>query len=96
MFPILICLCKFLGAMAAEVGNVYMLVRYTTVKQCVGGYVTMAILAKVDDIMALTLTNIDIGGEIAANPTYYKKARRFYDDWKLLKLWVKEKTFNVV
>ena len=82
--------------MAAEVGNVYMLVRYTTVKACVGGYVTMAILAKVDNIMALTLTNIDIGGEIAEKPINYKKSRRIYDDFNLIKLWIKEGVFNII
>ena len=92
----MICLCKLVGAMAAEIGNVYMLVRYTTVKSCVGGYVTMAILAKVDDIMALTLTNISIGGEIGAKPTMYKKSRRIFDDFNLVKLWIKEGTFNII
>jgi hypothetical protein len=56
----------------------------------------MAILAKVDTIMALTLTNINIGKEIGDKPTYYKKARRIYDDIDLVKKWFKNKTFNFI
>ena len=95
-YPVLIVLCKLIGAMAAEIGNVYMLVRYTTVKSCVGGYVTMAILSKVDDIMALTLTNANISGDLSSHPTYYRKARRVFDDLDLIKKWIKNKTFNLI
>lgn len=53
---------KITGTFIAEWGNIYNIMRDETVNDVIRGYVTMSIITKIDDIMALTLTSVDIGG----------------------------------
>jgi len=73
-FPLLISSLKLFGAVAAEVGNVYLIIRYTNVSSVISGYVALAIVAKVDNLMASTLLqNVNISSEIASRPLKYVK-----------------------
>ena len=72
-FPLLIATMKIIGALSAEIGNIYYISGYTTIRAVIGGYVRMSIITKIDDIMAMTLTTVDIGGEYSADPIYYTR-----------------------
>ena len=73
-FPLMIAALKLFGAAGAEVGNVYLIIRYKTVSQVIGGYVALAVVAKVDNLMASTLLqNVNIGSEISSTPLKYVK-----------------------
>lgn len=73
-FPLLIASLKLFGAAGAEVGNVYLIIRYTEVGQVIGGYVALAVVAKIDNLMASTLLqNVNISAEISATPLKYVK-----------------------
>ena len=62
-----------LGALAAEYGNIFNILRDQTYGQVIGGYVTMSIIAKIEGIMALTLTQVNISGEYGDNPIMYRR-----------------------
>ena len=89
-YPIIIALCKFTGAVLAELGTAYFMLTYTSIESVIGGYVKFSIVANVGNIMALTLTNIDIGGEIGSKPVEWTRAKtKVYDDIELTKQWKK-------
>jgi len=50
----------------------------------------MQIVAKIDDIMAMTLTNINIGGEISSQPLLYHRRQNVFDDVQLITKWKEE------
>lgn len=56
----------------------------------------MSIITKIDDIMAMTLTTVDIGGEYSADPIYYTRRQNIMGDIELVKAWWKHKALNVV
>ena len=94
-FPMIIAICKFSGALLAEVGTAYFMLTYTSVAQIIGGYVKFSIVAKMDNIMAKTLTNINIGAEMSAEPIMMRKKVKVYEDYKLIKKWKKQGKMNV-
>jgi len=59
-FPIIIAFLKITGGFATEFGNLYLMARITSVKLVVKGYVTMALVAKTDNIMAMTIQDRNI------------------------------------
>jgi hypothetical protein len=46
---------KIFGSLAAEIGNLLIIVRLTSIAAVVRGYASMAIVANSDNIMAKTL-----------------------------------------
>lgn len=54
-FPIFLTYLKIFGSLAAEIGNLLIIVRLTTISDVVKGYASMAIVANADNIMAKTL-----------------------------------------
>jgi hypothetical protein len=87
-FPLVLAGLKCFGAIGAEVGNVYLIIRYQDVSSVIGGYVALAIVAKVDNLMAATLlTNVDIGGEISSKPLVYVKKQNIFNDIDLIRKW---------
>jgi len=86
-FPLLIATMKIIGAFSAEIGNIYYISGYTTITQVIGGYVRMSIITKIDDIMAMTITTVDIGGEYDDNPIMYTRRQNIMGDWELVKVW---------
>ena len=95
-FPLLIASMKIIGALSAEIGNIYYISGYTTITQVIGGYVRMSIITKIDDIMSMTLTTVDIGGEYAANPIYYTRRQNIMGDIELVHVWWKHKALNII
>merc|ERR1712166_342979 len=55
-WPLILACLKMVGALAAEYGNIFNIMRDQSVGQVIGGYITMSIIAKTEGIMALTLT----------------------------------------
>lgn len=84
-----------LGALAAEYGNIFNILRDQTYGQVIGGYVTMSIIAKIEGIMALTLTQVNISGEYGDNPIMYRRKQNIFGDIYLIKKWAKHYHMNV-
>lgn len=93
-FPLLIATMKLIGAFSAEIGNIYYIAGYTTISQVIGGYVRMSIITKIDDIMAMTITTVDTGGEYSNNPIMYRRRQNIMGDLELVQVWWKHKLFN--
>jgi len=64
---------KIIGSLAAEIGNLLLLTRYTNVNSVVGGYASLSIVARADNYMALTLQDYSISAEMSSYPIMYKK-----------------------
>jgi len=86
-YPLMLTFMKMTGAFIAEYGNIFNIMRYNNVNSVIGGYVTMSIITKIDDIMALTLTSVDIGGEYAAKPIMYRRKQNIHGDFYLINKW---------
>jgi len=54
----------------------------------------MSIITKIDDIMAMTITTIDIGGEYSADPIMYTRRQNIMGDIELIKVWWKHNFMN--
>jgi len=85
---------KLIGAFSAEIGNIYYIAGYTTISQVIGGYVRMSIITKIDDIMAMTITTVDTGGEYSNNPIMYRRRQNIMGDLELVQVWWNHKLFN--
>ena len=55
----------------------------------------MSIIAKIEGIMALTLTQVDIGGEYGSNPIMYRRKQNIFGDIYLVKKWIKHYHMNI-
>jgi hypothetical protein len=95
-FPMVIALCKFGGALLAEVGTAYFMLTYTSIAQVIGGYVKFSIVAKIDNIMSKTLTNVNMKGMMKEKPIMMKKKVKIYEDWKLIKKWKRQGEMNIL
>ena len=62
--PLILCIFKISGAIIATLGSQYLIVQAKTVKEALIFYMGMFIVAQIGNIMALTVTNVDIGSEI--------------------------------
>ena len=71
--PMLLSLFKITGAIVATVGSSYLICRASTCSLCLIYFMGMSIVANIDNLMALTVTNVCIGTEMAANPIYFNK-----------------------
>ena len=86
-FPIFIALMKLFGSISAELGNIYYILGYSTITQVVTGYVRMSIVTKMDDIMALTITEIDMISLYKEEPISYTRRQNILTDWDLVMCW---------
>ena len=86
-FPLLLASMKMFGAVSAELGNIYYISGYQTITDVITGYVRMSIVTKMDDIMSLTLTTIDILGEYKNDPIVYTRRQNILTDYDLVKCW---------
>jgi len=83
-FPILIALCQLCGALLIELGSIYLMLTYTSIKTVIGGYVKLTVLGDAPKLMALTLEGVDM----SLDQTFkMRKNVKFYDDWKLIQQW---------
>jgi len=80
---------KAIGAILTQCFSIYAMMTYKTANRAMGGFVSHALISKIDDIMAKTLTNIDIGGEMSKVPILYKANTKVFDDRKLVTKWLK-------
>lgn len=93
-WPLILASLKMFGALASEYGNIFNILRDQTYGQVIGGYVTMSIIAKIETIMALTLTQCDIGGDYSNNPIMYRRKQNIFGDIYLVKKWIKHYQMN--
>ena len=59
---------KITGAIVAELGSAYLIVQASTVKLSLISFLGMSVVANIDNMMALTVTDANIAYEIAKNP----------------------------
>ena len=64
IIPLILCIFKITGAIIATLGSQYLIVQAMTVREALIFYMGMFIVAQIGTIMALTVTNVDIGSEI--------------------------------
>jgi hypothetical protein len=55
--PMILCLFKITGAIVATVGSAYLICQAKTCSQCLIFFMGMSIVANIDNLMALTVTN---------------------------------------
>ena len=70
----MIAITKIIGAVAAECVDVVMIVYQSELNQVIKFFVGLSIITKIDTIMALTLTTVNIPGEIEKTPLKWKDA----------------------
>jgi hypothetical protein len=57
----------------------------------------MSIVANIDNLMALTVTNVSIGAEMAHNPIYFNKQQRSWKgDLQELEDWKADKNMGII
>jgi hypothetical protein len=71
VFPIFIAGAKFLGAFITELATIYFMVRNKSVNSVIGSFVAFSLVSKIDNIMAMTLTGVDIVVEMDAKPIMF-------------------------
>ena len=95
--PMLLCIFKITGAIVATVGSSYLICRAQTCSQCLIFFMGMSIVANIDNLMALTVTNMNISSEISNNPIYFNKSQRSWKgDLQELEDWKADKNMGVV
>ena len=67
-FPMTLSIVKITGAIVAELGSAYLIVQASTVKLSLISFLGMSVVANIDNMMALTVTDANIAYEIAKNP----------------------------
>ena len=95
-FPILIAASKFSGAFITELATIYFMVRNKSVNSVIGSFVAFSLVSKIDNIMAKTLTGVDIGGEMGAKPIKFNANSKVSDDIEIVKMWFKDRDMNIV
>lgn len=68
----MIAIVKIFGAVAAECVDVTCIVSHTSANTVIKFFVGLSIITRIDSFMALTLTTVNIPGEIAATPLKWK------------------------
>ena len=71
--PMILSLFKITGAMVATVGSAYMICQAKTCSQCLIFFMGMSIVANIDNLMALTVTDSAIVNEMSSDPIYFNK-----------------------
>ena len=77
-YPIILTLVKITGAVTAEVGSSYLLVQAKNIVGALISFLGMSIVANIDNIMAKTVTNCNMGAELSSNPIMYKKGKKSF------------------
>lgn len=72
-FPMVLAVVKILGACVAEVGSAYLIVQAPDVKLSLAFFLGMSVVANIDNIMALTVTDVNIGVEMAKETIQYSR-----------------------
>jgi len=67
-FPSLLVFMKFFACILAETVNIFLIIRYDTISKCLFGYLALCVVAKTDNLMAMTLPNTNM-----PEPLMYKK-----------------------
>jgi hypothetical protein len=81
-FPSLLVFMKLFGCILAETVNIYLIIRQDTISGCLFGYLALNIVAKCDNLMAMTLPNTDMPDALT-----YKKNLGIRDDIIEMKSW---------
>ena len=71
--PMILSLFKITGAMVATIGSAYMICQAKTCSQCLIFFMGMSIVANIDNLMALTVTDSAIVNEMSSDPIYFNK-----------------------
>ena len=97
-YPLILAIVKFTGAILAECGSAYLIVQASNVKGTLGAFLGMSIVANIDNYMAKTITEVNIGAEMGKEKIKYpKNGESFMADWLEMKRWndeVKMGLFN--
>ena len=74
---------KISGAIIAEVGSAYLLVQAPSVKLSLAFFLGMSVVANIDNIMAMTVTDVNIGVEMSKETIQYSRngQESFRGDW---------------
>jgi hypothetical protein len=67
-FASLICMFKFTGALSCQLFSMFFMMTFTTERQVIFSYVSFTIIARIDNIMAGTLSHMSIGSDMSAHP----------------------------
>ena len=87
--PMILACAKAFGSIMAELGSSYLIVRSVNVAKCLIAFLGMSIIANIDNIMANTLTGVDLSGEMAKRPITFKKGKKsIYGDIEEIKEWL--------
>ena len=94
--PILLASAKAFGAIMAELGSSYLIVRSQNVQQCLVAFLGMSIVANIDNIMANTITGVNLQEEINKEPIMYKRGKKsIYGDIDEVKEWLEDKNITI-
>lgn len=90
----LLALSKFFGSLMAEFGSSYLIVRSVNVATCLVSFLGMSLVATIDDIMAKTISGVNIGDEISSNPIKYPRGKKsVYGDIEEVKEWLSDPNY---
>ena len=95
-FPLFIATAKFLGAFITEIATIYFMVRNKKVNSVIGSFVSFSLVSKIDNIMAKTLTGVNIGTEMGAKPIKFNANSKFSDDLIIIKEWFGSGDMNII
>ena len=72
----LLAFSKLFGSIMAEFGSSYLIVRSVNVATCLVSFLGMSLIATIDDIMAKTISGVNIGDEMGSNPIKYPRGKK--------------------
>ena len=76
LLPMLLAFSKLFGSIMAEFGSSYLIVRSVNVATCLVSFLGMSLIATIDDIMAKTISGVNIGDEMGSNPIKYPRGKK--------------------
>ena len=87
-YPLILAIIKFTGALLAEAGSAYLIVQASNVKGTLGAFLGMSIVANIDNYMAKTITEVNIGTEMGKEKIKYtRNGESFNADWLEIQSW---------
>lgn len=95
--PMLLAFSKAFGSIMAEFGSSYLIVRSVNVATCLVSFLGMSLVATIDDIMAKTVSGVNIGDEISSNPIKHPRGKKsIYGDIEEVKEWLSNPDYPAV
>jgi hypothetical protein len=88
-FPFVLLWFKLAGSVLTQVFSIDAMMNFKSISSVLGGFVSHTIISNIDQIMAMTLTKIDIGDVMGDTPIMYKNNTKIFDDKLLFTKWLK-------